>query len=44
MMTGRFYRDGTDAEDTYEGDIILLEFDMHFEIDAAGSRLEASHY
>ena len=36
----RIYRKAADAADTYAADAALLEFDIHFEIDAPGSAQE----
>jgi hypothetical protein len=40
MLHGRLYRDPTDGDDTYEADACFLEFDIHFQADALGSRQE----
>jgi hypothetical protein len=37
MLMGRVYRLGTDTEDTYPDDAALLEIDIHYQLDAAGS-------
>ena len=43
ILQYRFYRDGTDALDTYNGKAFLSEFDIHFEIDTpAGSKTATS--
>jgi hypothetical protein len=40
MLICRVFRDATDATDDYDDDAGLLEFDIHFEKDTVGSRLE----
>lgn len=40
MIHYRLYRDANDAADTYAGDAIGHEFDIHYQIDSAGSRQE----
>lgn len=40
MLLCRIYRDADNAADTYSGDAALLEFDIHYEIDQAGSSQE----
>lgn len=37
MLMCRLYRDVSDANDDYADDAVLLEFDIHFEIDSLGS-------
>ena len=37
IMNIKLTRLGDDSEDTYEADVILNEFDIHFQIDTAGS-------
>ncbi len=38
MMMCHVYRDGADGNDTYAADAVLLEFDMHYEVDTLGSK------
>lgn len=40
MLVCRLYREGGNAQDTYNADAGLLEIDFHFEIDSFGSRVE----
>lgn len=40
MVTARLFRDADNIADTYTGNAALLEFDIHFQIDVVGSRLE----
>ena len=40
MLVCRLFRDPAHASDTYGSDAALLEFDVHFEIDTVGSRIE----
>ncbi len=42
MLLCRIYRDATNPTDDYNNDAYLFEIDFHYEIDAAGSRLEYS--
>lgn len=38
MLICKLYRNGASTLDTYPEDAVLLEFDMHYEIDTVGSR------
>lgn len=38
MLSCRLYRDPTDAQDTFNGNVALYEFDLHFQINTFGSR------
>jgi len=40
MLVCRVFRDGTHANDTYNNNALMLQFDFHYEIDADGSRQE----
>ncbi|OQY44629.1 MAG: hypothetical protein B6242_12325 [Anaerolineaceae bacterium 4572_78] len=40
MMICRLFRDATHANDDYDADACLLEFDFHYQIDTLGSRQE----
>lgn len=40
MLLGRIYRKGSAAEDTYPGAVALLEFDIHYQSDKAGTMIE----
>lgn len=40
MFAMRLYRDGANAADTYLSSAALLEFDIHYQADARGSRQE----
>ena len=42
ILTIKISRIGGDALDTYTGDALLKEFDIHYEIDANGSKTELS--
>lgn len=42
MIMCRLYRDVSDPNDTYGSNAFLLEFDIHFEMDTAGSQQVAS--
>ena len=40
MLCARLYRDGGNASDTYLSNVALFEFDIHYQVDARGSRQE----
>lgn len=40
MFCGRIFRDGANAADTYLSNAAMLEFDLHYQVDARGSRQE----
>jgi len=40
IFTAKLTRVAGDASDTYTGDALLKEFDIHYQIDAMGSRQE----
>jgi hypothetical protein len=40
ILMCRLFRNSTNAADTYGGNAALLSFDIHYEIDAIGSRLQ----
>ena len=40
MLAARLFRDGGNASDTYLSNAALLEFDIHYQVDARGSRQE----
>ena len=40
MLVCRLFRDPTHVSDTYAHDACLLEFDVHFQVDALGSKQE----
>lgn len=42
VMYGRLMRDGDHASDTYEADVALIGFDIHFEMDSPGSAAPTS--
>jgi len=38
VLIGRLYREGTSAYDTYAYDAVAIELDLHYEINAPGSK------
>ena len=40
MLICRLFRNASGATDDFEGNIMLLQFDIHYEVNSAGSRLE----
>lgn len=40
MIKCRFFRNSSNAADTYTGNLILQELDIHYEVDSLGSRTE----
>ena len=42
MLMCRLYRDVSDTDDDYANDALLLEFDIHYEIDSLGSNTVSS--
>jgi hypothetical protein len=40
MLMGRIYRKGDDAADTYASAVALLEFDIHYQANKAGTQIE----
>lgn len=44
MLVCRLYREGGDALDTFTGDAYLIEFDIHYLVDALGSEEDDAKY
>lgn len=40
QFVGRLYRQGLDPRDTYDDDVFLVQFDIHYQADSDGSRQE----